>query len=104
MNRFKSAFLSSFVALAIFSIVFVSASRAAEEITLKDGWAVQSSTKVTAGGQRVSEHGFDTSGWFKTSAPKTVFAVLVENGQYGGTAAAPIAAEVVTAAHELGLI
>src|SRR5215467_2984887 len=82
MNRFKQAFLSSFVALAILGIVFVSASRAAEEITLKDAWAVQSSTKVTASGERVSENGFDTSGWFKTSAPKTVFAVLVENGVY----------------------
>ncbi|HTU43472.1 MAG TPA: FtsW/RodA/SpoVE family cell cycle protein [Bryobacteraceae bacterium] len=32
------------------------------------------------------------------------FAVLVENGEYGGTAAAPIAGEIVAAAHQLGLI
>ena len=73
MNRFKSAFLASFATLAIFGSLLVSAARAAEEITLTDGWAVQSSAKVTAGGEKVSEGGFDTSGWYKTSAPKTVF-------------------------------
>ncbi|HUQ93792.1 MAG TPA: FtsW/RodA/SpoVE family cell cycle protein [Bryobacteraceae bacterium] len=34
---------------------------------------------------------------------RIAFAVLVENGQYGGRAAAPIAAEVIGAARELGL-
>lgn len=48
--------------------------------------------------------------WFIGYAPyggpgrRLAFAVLVENGQYGGTAAAPIAAELVTAAHQLGLL
>jgi cell division protein FtsI/penicillin-binding protein 2/cell division protein FtsW (lipid II flippase) len=49
--------------------------------------------------------------WFIGFAPyggksgkQIAFAVLVENGQYGGTAAAPIAGELVTAARELGLI
>ena len=50
--------------------------------------------------------------WFVGFAPygeaakskRIVFAVLVENGQYGGTAAAPIAGEVVMAARELGLL
>lgn len=48
--------------------------------------------------------------WFIGFAPygthegrQIAFAVLVENGQYGGTASAPIAAEVVAAANELGL-
>jgi peptidoglycan glycosyltransferase len=38
------------------------------------------------------------------AAPKIAFAVLVENGQYGGSAAAPIARDVVAAAAELGLL
>jgi cell division protein FtsW (lipid II flippase) len=38
------------------------------------------------------------------SARPIAFAVLVENGRYGGSAAAPIAAEVVNAAKELGLL
>lgn len=49
--------------------------------------------------------------WFIGFAPygaksgkQIAFAVLVENGQYGGTAAAPIAGEIVAAAHQLGII
>lgn len=38
-------------------------------------------------------------------APKRIaFAVLVENGRYGGRTAAPIAGELVTAARQLGLL
>ncbi len=49
--------------------------------------------------------------WFIGFAPyggkpakQIAFAVLVENGQYGGTAAAPIAGEIVAAARKLGII
>ena len=49
--------------------------------------------------------------WFIGFAPyggkagkQIAFAVLVENGQYGGTAAAPIAGEIVAAARQLGII
>lgn len=49
--------------------------------------------------------------WFIGFAPyeggggkQIAFAVLVENGQYGGTAAAPIAGDLVAAAHQLGII
>jgi peptidoglycan glycosyltransferase len=38
------------------------------------------------------------------SQRRIAFAVLVEHGQYGGSAAAPIAGELVAAAHELGLL
>jgi len=38
------------------------------------------------------------------SQRKIAFAVLVENGVYGGTAAAPAAADIVNAAVQLGLI
>jgi exo-1,4-beta-D-glucosaminidase len=52
------------------------------QTVLRDGWKVQSSAQVTATGDKVSEPGFSTQGWYTTSAPKTVFAVLVENGVY----------------------
>lgn len=52
------------------------------DITLRDGWAVQSSAKVNADGTTISRVGFSTEGWYKTTAPNTVFAVLVENGVY----------------------
>jgi cell division protein FtsW (lipid II flippase) len=49
--------------------------------------------------------------WFIGYAPygvktgkRIAFSVLVENGQYGGTAAAPVAGELVAAARALGLI
>lgn len=46
--------------------------------------------------------------WFVGYAPfgarkPLAFAVLIENGQYGGTAAAPLAADVMSAAKDLGL-
>ena len=47
--------------------------------------------------------------WFIGFAPydgtnKLAFSVLIENGQYGGTAAAPLAAEVMQAAKALGYL
>jgi cell division protein FtsI/penicillin-binding protein 2/cell division protein FtsW (lipid II flippase) len=49
--------------------------------------------------------------WFIGFAPyggksgkQIAFAVLVENGRYGGTAAAPIAGDIVAAAHQLGIL
>ena len=41
---------------------------------------------------------------YGTGARKIALSVLVENGVYGGTAAAPAAAEIVNAAQKLGLI
>jgi cell division protein FtsW (lipid II flippase) len=52
----------------------------------------------------------DSHAWFIGFAPygaaskKIAFSVLIENGVYGGTAAAPAAAEIVDAAAKLGLI
>lgn len=43
-------------------------------------------------------------GFAPYGAPRIAFAVLVEHGQYGGSAAAPIAREIVNAAAELGLL
>lgn len=53
--------------------------------------------------------GAPSHAWFIGFAPyqgarRIAFAVLIENGQYGGTYAAPAAAAVVSAAQKLGLI
>lgn len=69
-------------ALFSFVSIFAPVIHGAEQITLHDGWEVQTSSKVSGNGDKVSVEGFDTKGWYKTSAPKTVFAVLVENGVY----------------------
>jgi exo-1,4-beta-D-glucosaminidase len=81
MNRFKWAF---FVALGLWLVLTLAGAAwaAGNEVKLRDGWAVQSSAKVNGGGEKISLAGFSTEGWYKTSAPKTVFAVLVENGVY----------------------
>jgi exo-1,4-beta-D-glucosaminidase len=70
------------VAFLIVALITPPVSRADHDVMLHDGWAVQSSAKITAGGEAVSLPGFDTSTWYKTTAPNTVFAVLVENGVY----------------------
>jgi hypothetical protein len=43
-------------------------------------------------------------GFAPYGAPRIAFAVLVEHGQYGGSAAAPIARDIVAAAAQLGLL
>src|SRR5580700_11071646 len=70
------------VALLAAAAIAAPTSRADGDIVLREGWAVQSSAKVSAGGEAVSTAGFDSSSWYKSSAPNTVFAVLVENGVY----------------------
>jgi exo-1,4-beta-D-glucosaminidase len=70
------------IALVVAALVAPPVSRADHDVILRDGWAVQSSGKLSAAGEAVSLPGFDTSSWYKTTAPNTVFAVLVENGVY----------------------
>ena len=55
---------------------------AAAQTVLREGWKVQSSAQVAASGEKISQPGFATAGWYATSVPQTVFAVLVENGVY----------------------
>ena len=64
------------------SLLAASGACAQADITLREGWSVQSSAKVSEGGETLSTASFDASSWYKTSAPNTVFAVLVENGVY----------------------
>ena len=63
-------------------LLFALASSLSAQTVLREGWKVQSSAQVAATGDRVSDPDFSTNGWYTTSAPKTVFAVLVENGVY----------------------
>jgi exo-1,4-beta-D-glucosaminidase len=74
--------LSLVAALLATETIAAPVSHADDGITLREGWAVQSSAKVSASAEDVSTSGFDSSSWYKTSAPNTVFAVLVENGVY----------------------
>jgi exo-1,4-beta-D-glucosaminidase len=51
-------------------------------LDLREGWALQSSAKVTAGGEVVSQPGFATAGWHRATVPTTVVSALVADGTY----------------------
>jgi exo-1,4-beta-D-glucosaminidase len=51
-------------------------------LQLREGWRLQSSAKVTAGGDALSQPGFDTTGWHPATVPTTVVAALVADGTY----------------------
>lgn len=71
--------------VAVFIVLACFASRAladlavqdTAQITLRDGWMIQSSCKVAATGARISVPGFRTDGWHATTVPSTVVAALV---------------------------
>ncbi len=52
-------------------------------LKLGEGWAVQSSDSISVkNGEIISNPGFDTGDWYRTTVPSTVLAVLVDNGVY----------------------
>jgi cell division protein FtsW (lipid II flippase) len=82
-----------------------------EAVTQGTGRAAASAAVPIAGKTGTAELAEDPShAWFIGFAPyggagrKIALSVLVENGVYGGTAAAPAAAEIVNTAVKLGLI
>ena len=52
------------------------------ELTLRDGWAIESSARVRAGGDVISTADFNSKEWYKTSVPNTVVSALVNNRVY----------------------
>jgi exo-1,4-beta-D-glucosaminidase len=54
------------------------------DITLAQGWRIQSSTEVAVGGDTISLPGVDVENWYKATVPSTVMGALTsENGLYG---------------------
>ena len=51
-------------------------------VVLSDGWQIQSSAKLAAGGEILSMPGAPVAEWYPVSVPKTVLAALVDNGVY----------------------
>jgi exo-1,4-beta-D-glucosaminidase len=51
-------------------------------VNLNDLWFIQSSAKVKAGGEAVSQPGFKLEGWYPAEVPSTVMGTLVQNGLY----------------------
>jgi exo-1,4-beta-D-glucosaminidase len=53
---------------------------ASELLPLREGWALQSSAKVAAGGERLSQPGFVAQGFTPATVPNTVLGALVSAG------------------------
>ena len=68
--------------LSLPAFVASAASAADLRLELREGWAIQSSAKVTAGGEAVARTGFATLGWHRATVPTTVVAALVADGTY----------------------
>ena len=68
--------------VSVLAAAFAGRAAAGFELELRDGWALQSSARVTATGEALSQPGFDTSGWHRTSVPTTVVSALVADGTY----------------------
>ncbi|MFZ3215765.1 MAG: sugar-binding domain-containing protein [Candidatus Acidiferrales bacterium] len=49
---------------------------------LHSGWSLQSSCKVSATGEQISQAGFQAAGWHSTDVPTTVVAALVADKTY----------------------
>jgi exo-1,4-beta-D-glucosaminidase len=59
-----------------------SKSASATSIALNDGWNLQSSAKVTEGGDVISTAKYVPKGWYTVSVPTTVVAAMVKQKVY----------------------
>ena len=50
--------------------------------SLCNNWKIQSSEKITLGGEQISSPGYDTATWIPADVPSTVLATLVKNRLY----------------------
>lgn len=86
MLRCKSMVVTGILAAALFAAQAARASEpggvAASTVSLNEGWQIQSSCEVKAGGEQVSQLGFATTGWHKTTVPNTVVGTLVDDKTY----------------------
>jgi exo-1,4-beta-D-glucosaminidase len=56
--------------------------RVPRKLSLREGWAIQSSDKVKEDGGAISSGKFKPNGWYPTSVPSTVLAALCKNGVF----------------------
>ncbi len=79
----RLARLLAVASLLITGIVHAGAPGPADfKLDLRDGWAIRSSSEVTADGAALSTPGVDTEGWHRARVPTTVVAALVADGTY----------------------
>ncbi|MBI3477669.1 MAG: beta galactosidase jelly roll domain-containing protein [Acidobacteria bacterium] len=74
--------LSAVVAILLCATSYAQpASKSADEkLSLNDGWALQSSAKVSEKGEAIAAPSFQPKDWIKANVPSTVVAAQVKNG------------------------
>ena len=79
----KKALLVIFAVLAWIALPLAAAPAGPDSVLdLKDGWYLQSSANLKAGGEEISRPGASLSGWYPARVPTTVLAALVKNKVY----------------------
>src|SRR5689334_22910077 len=58
------------------------AAKAFTSLELLQGWEIQSSCDIKAGGEQVSRAGFTTAEWHRATVPNTVVGALVDDRTY----------------------
>jgi hypothetical protein len=66
-------------------------------VTLRSGWAVQSSAVAGHSGEEISDPAYPAAGWLPISQPETLMAALEENGRYPDVMSSDHLAAVPTA-------
>ena len=70
------------LALFFFLLFPFNSAFSSQKIFLKEGWLLQSSSLVEAGGKEISSPDFQSKDWYPASVPTTVLSALVKNGVY----------------------
>ncbi len=68
--------------LVIFAAFAATVAAGAAEVRLRDGWALQSSARVTETGAVISTAAFRPTGWYPVTVPCSVVAGLLQNQVY----------------------
>jgi exo-1,4-beta-D-glucosaminidase len=71
-----------FLAMTAVPALALAAEPGSFRLDLREGWALESSAKVTAAGEVVSVPGFATAGWHRATVPTTVVSALVADGTF----------------------
>jgi len=83
--RLASRTCPAIVIFILIAATFASPARAQSDNSrtdLHDGWALQSSCRISAKGPAISTVGFAMTGWHKAIVPTTVLAALVADGTF----------------------
>ena len=71
--------LISILYLIVFTVITQAQSGFTPKL-LKNNWNIQSSAKVSAAGNEISQNVFDTEGWYPATMPSTILEALDKNG------------------------